>query len=63
MKFLYSYRIKKIIENGQRYYLPQWKFNLLPIWRNYYLIGYLGEKILIKCYYEEQAVIYIKRNK
>lgn len=63
MKFLYSYRIKKIIQDGQRYYLPQWRFNLFPIWRNYYLTGFLGEKLLIKCYYEEQAVLYIKRNK
>lgn len=63
MNFLYSYRVKKINENGQRYYLPQWRFNLFPIWRNYYLNARFGDKILIKCFYEEQAVLHIKRNK
>ena len=63
MNFLYSYRVKKIIQYGQRYYLPQWKFNLFPIWRNYYLIGIFGDKTLIKYFYEEQAVLHIKRNK
>jgi hypothetical protein len=63
MNFLYSYRVKKVIENEQRYYLPQWRFNLFPIWRNYYLIGKFGHKTLIKCFYEEQAVLYIKKNK
>jgi hypothetical protein len=63
MDFLYSYRVKKIIQDGQRYYLPQWRFNLFPIWRNYYLIGIFGHKTLIKCLYEEQAVPYIKRNR
>jgi hypothetical protein len=63
MSFLYSYRIKKIIENDQRYYQPQWRFNLFPVWRNYYLIGIFGDKTLIKCFYEEQAVLYIKRKK
>jgi hypothetical protein len=63
MNFLYSYRVKKIIQDGQRYYLPQWKFNLFPVWRNYYIRGYFGDKILIKCFYEEQAVLHIKRNK
>jgi hypothetical protein len=61
MNFLYSYRVKKIIENEQRYYVPQWRFNLFPIWRNYYLKGYSGDKTLIRCFYEEQAVLYIRR--
>jgi hypothetical protein len=61
MNFLYSYRVKKIIEDEQRYYVPQWRFNLFPIWRNYYLKGYLGDKTLIRCFYEEQAVLYIRR--